>query len=237
MRYIIATCCVLIWHQLVDSQWRIPPKKCAALEHMELWWWCEAQAARVCVYFRLDGRVGGVLVGDDDDDDEWNLHVQRGSDQCHPIVPLWQSGRIAVSLPAQWQARLSWEWREALFCHAKSLKPSSFRLGNPQRCVAASAAERWQSRSQRTHAPGSLKLCRAATPKKRGRTAPLFDSMRKGLKAGSEGSLFSPCLRRLTQSERGHLLNVIMIIFSWRSVLLSVYYPQIFLILTSGSYL
>lgn len=34
-----------------------------------------------------------------------------------------------------------------------------------------------------------------------------------------------------------HLLNVIMIIFSSRSVLLSVYYPQIFLILTSGSYL
>ncbi|KAF3855108.1 hypothetical protein F7725_023163 [Dissostichus mawsoni] len=40
-----------------------------------------------------------------------------------------------------------------------------------------------------------------------------------------------------TWSERGHLLNVIMIIFSSRSVLLSVYYPQIFLILTSGSYL
>lgn len=45
------------------------------------------------------------------------------------------------------------------------------------------------------------------------------------------------CPRCLTQSERGHLLNVIMIIFSSRSVLLSVYYPQIFLILTSGSYL
>lgn len=128
------------------------------------------------------GGGGGEVVGDDD---EWNLHVQRGSDQCHPIVPLWQSGRIAVSLPAQWQARLSWEWREALFCHAKSLKPSSFRLGNPQYCVTASAAERWQSQSQRTHAPGSLKLCRAATPKKRRRTAPLFDFMRKGLKAGS----------------------------------------------------
>ncbi|KAK1789713.1 hypothetical protein P4O66_015611, partial [Electrophorus voltai] len=35
----------------------------------------------------------------------------------------------------------------------------------------------------------------------------------------------------------GYLLNVTMIILSSRSVLLSVYYPQIFLILTSGSYL
>lgn len=41
----------------------------------------------------------------------------------------------------------------------------------------------------------------------------------------------------LIQSECGHSLNVIMIILSSRSVLLSVYYPQIFLILTSGSYL
>ncbi|CAL8375891.1 unnamed protein product [Arctogadus glacialis] len=40
-----------------------------------------------------------------------------------------------------------------------------------------------------------------------------------------------------TWYETGDLLNVIMIIFSSRSVLLSVYYPQIFLILTSGSYL
>lgn len=88
-----------------------------------------------------------------------------GSDQCHPIVLLWQSGRIAVSLPAQWQTRLSWEWREALFCHAKSLKPSSFRLGNPQYCVTASAAERWQSQSQRTHGPGSLELRRATAPR------------------------------------------------------------------------
>lgn len=88
-----------------------------------------------------------------------------GSDQCHPIVLLWQSGRIAVSLPAQWQTRLSWEWREALFCHAKSLKPSSFRLGNPQYCVTASAAERWQSQSQRTHGPGRLELRRATAPR------------------------------------------------------------------------
>lgn len=35
----------------------------------------------------------------------------------------------------------------------------------------------------------------------------------------------------------GHLLNVMMNLLSSRRVLLSVYYPQIFLILTSGSYL
>lgn len=38
---------------------------------------------------------------------ETSFTSNGGSDRCHPIVLLWQSGRIAVSLPAQWQTRLS----------------------------------------------------------------------------------------------------------------------------------
>lgn len=202
---------------------------------MELWWWCEKPSTIVCLFL-----AGGELAEGGGGSDEWNLlPVQRGTDQCHPIVPLWQSGRIAVSLPAQWQTRLSWEWREALSCHAKSLKPSSFRLGNPQYCVTAFAAERWQSQSQRTHGPGILELRRATAPRQ-GNAQHLFWFCVKGTyKPGNlKEHLFLPsCRHFLTKSERGHLLNVIMIIFSSRSVLLSVYYPQIFLILTSGSYL
>lgn len=136
-------------------------------------WRCEAQAAGLFVYFWLDGGVGWWQRsrwwrwGGGKECWWWMkppCTSNGGSDQCHSIVPLWQSGRIAVSLPAQWQARLSWEWREALFCHAKSLKPSSFRLGNPQHCVTASAAETWQSQSQRTHGPGSSELRRATAP-------------------------------------------------------------------------
>lgn len=150
-----------------------PAKTCADFLHMEPRWWCEAEAASLCVCLFLAGWWGwgwrlrgcvAVSVGGEGVImmNETFSAVQRESDECHPIVPLWQSGRIAVSLPAQWQARLSWEWREALFCHAKSLKPSSFRLGNPQYCVTASAAERWQSQSRRTHGPGSLELRRVA---------------------------------------------------------------------------
>lgn len=206
---------------------------------LELWWWCEAEAAShsVCLFLAGWGGGGGgggggrgVMMN------ETSCTSNGDRDQCHPIVLLWQSGRIAVSLPAQWQTRLSWEWREALFCHAKSLKPSSFRLGNPQYCVTASAAERWQSQSQRTHGPGSLELRRATAPR-RGEARHLFLILcEKDPKPGIKG-VFLSSPRCLTQSERGHLLNVIMIIFSSRSVLLSVYYPQIFLILTSGSYL
>lgn len=72
------------------------------------------QPASVFVYFWLDGGVGGggcgaVSVGGEGVImmNETFSTVQRESDECHPIVPLWQSGRIAVSLPAQWQARLS----------------------------------------------------------------------------------------------------------------------------------
>ena len=79
--------------------------------------------ASVFVYFRLDGGVGGGAGGRSGGGggggrrgvgvwrvtmNENLLRVQRGgSDQCHPIVPPWQSGRIAVSPAAQWQARLS----------------------------------------------------------------------------------------------------------------------------------
>ena len=186
-----------IWHQLVDSEWHPAKEMCWFFAHgaVMLVWGSSSQ--RLCLFIfgwmvgwgggvGEGGVVGGVMMNEN------LLHVQRGSDQCHPIVPLWQSGRIAVSLPAQWQARLSWEWREALFCHAKSLKPSSFRLGKPQYCVTASAAERWQSQYQRTHGPGSSELRRATAPKTSRRTAPLFDSVRKGPKTGNYKGVFHP---------------------------------------------
>lgn len=168
------------WFRMTD-----PAKEmCWFFAHGAVMMVWDSSSQRLCLF--IFGWMVGWGGGGEKGDDEWNLlNVQQGSDQCHPIVPLWQSGRIAVSLPAQWQARLSWEWREALFCHAKSLKPSSFRLGNPQYCVTASDAERWQSQSQRTHGPGSLELRRATAPKTRRRTPPLFDFMRKGHKAGN----------------------------------------------------
>lgn len=100
----------------------------------------DAQAA---IHYSLFIFGWRVLAEGGGGSDEWNLlPVQRGSDQCHPIVLRWQSGRIAVSLPAQWQTRLSWERREALSCHAKSLKPSSFRLGSPT--VLCNSLRRWE---------------------------------------------------------------------------------------------
>lgn len=150
-------------HGAVIMMWGQPVSVCLFLAG----WWC-------CWWWRVLRR-GSAYVGGGWGGGGWmkppaHPNVQRGSDQCHTIVPLWQSGRIAVSLPAQWQTRLSWEWREALFCHAKSLKPSSsssFRRRNPQSWVRASAAQRWQSQSRRTHGPGSLEL-RSAVPKTRG---------------------------------------------------------------------
>lgn len=100
----------------------------------------DAQAA---IHYSLFIFGERVLAEGGGGSDEWNLlPVQRGSDQCHPIVLRWQSGRITVSLPAQWQTRLSWERREALSCHAKSLKPSSFRLGSPT--VLCNSLRRWE---------------------------------------------------------------------------------------------
>ena len=100
---------------------------------------------------------------------------------------------------------------------------------------------RWRILSahpQLAHGPGSLELLSTKAPpttaetatKEQGYSALLY-TLQSGITVALAFLIF------LNRTYRIRLFNVTMLIISSRNALLSVYYPQIFLILTSGSYL
>ena len=168
----------------------------------------DARPARVCLFiFGLDGGGGGggvcvcvcacvcVCVCEEGCMNETSRTHPAGIGSVSPYCPgVAKWADIVVSLPAQWQPRLSWEQESARLCHAKSLKPSSssFRLRNPQSCATACAAERWQSPSQRTHGPGSSELLRRAAAPQR------HSEEKHSTSSSSSSSFFSDFKRKGT---------------------------------------